>query len=303
MKHVKMIYRGKADRFDKVLSQVTGLRPDEIELLVAMGGAYLGKYRCKDPAHIVHSGREVSAWYQLPLTMEPVPFLKEWVVADADGLLIAAKPSGIPTQGRRDADYMAFYELLKQNLSGYIGLHHRLDQDTSGLMLFTRDRALNAGVAALFRDRKVHKAYLALAYGSRAGSDEEVVDAPIGAERTAGGTRYAVMSSGKKAVTRIKRIYSHDHLHLVEAQPLTGRTHQIRVHLAHLGLPLLGDRFYNGPAHDRFYLHCYRLQWPEGKLLPAGDRRLGVPRETWFNGLPTELQAAYDEWWRQTCSS
>lgn len=285
VKQIKKVHRGKAIRFDALMRDLTGLSADEVTLMIAMGGAYVGKQRCKDPEHMVRNGNEVSAYYRLPLVMDPPPFDPDWVLDDGPHLLVAAKPSGLPTQGRRDADFMAFYELLKGHLDGYIGLHHRLDQDTSGLMLFTRSREANSDAARLFAEGLIQKTYLAVVQGEWTLDDETLIDAPIGAVRQARGTRHQVLPGGKPARTQIKRLASREDQHLIAAMPLTGRTHQIRVHLAAQGLPLRGDRFYGGVGDGGFLLHCAQLRWPKTGILAAGHQRLNPP-ESWRTRTP-----------------
>jgi len=290
MKQVRTIHRGNRVPFAQVIRRLTGLNADEVATLIAMGGAYLGKPRCKDPDRLVRDGDEVAAWYRLPIEMTPVAFDPAWLVHRDDDILIANKPAGMPTQGRRDADYLAFYVLLAEHLPGYLGLHHRLDQGTSGLMLFTRHRARNTAVASLFRDRLIEKRYLGIAAGDWRGADEQTIDASIAAERGPNGTRQRVRTSGQQAITDLRRLASDGDLHLFEARPRTGRTHQIRVHMAHLGLPLLGDTFYGGRPHARFFLHSHILAWPDHLGLKAGSYAAPVPGD-W----PETLRPPHEE--------
>ena len=286
-------------KFSALIEELTGLDGSQAALIVTMGGAYVGKHRCKDGTRHIRSGEVVSAWYRLPLEMVPVAFQPQWVLVDDNRLLVAAKPAGLPTQGRRDADYLAFYELLRQNLNGYLGLHHRLDQDTSGLMLFTRDRSFNCDVARAFSERLVEKTYLAVCRGSWPFADGSVIlRDPIGPRRTPGGTHQEVNPNGKAATTELHRLHSWDDRVLVQARPHTGRTHQIRVHLAHHGLPLAGDQLYGGGAGG-FLLHCHHLAWPVVGALPKGHYRLSVP-EAWL-ALGDSFRDFYRHWWGTTC--
>lgn len=283
---VHSLHRGAAVPFEEALAKLTGLSGEEVRLMIAMGGAYLGKQRWKEPRTQVRKGTKISAYFRLPLRMEPVAFEPRWVMVDDGQLLVANKPNGLPTQGRRDADYMAFYELLKQHVRGYLGLHHRLDQGTSGLMVFTRNPSLNKNLSALFQERLVTKTYLAIAFGHWQGPDlERIVDAPIAPQRQRQGTRQVIAAHGKPAQTKLRLLNQHDDYCLVEARPLTGRTHQIRVHLAHVGLPLLGDSFYGGPGDSGFFLHCAGLAWPGRGRLAKGDYHAPVP-EAWHRLSP-----------------
>ena len=301
MEHVQEIHRGKAKTMATLLYQMTGLEHEQVALLMKMGGAYIGKKRCKDPDHMVQPGNMVTAWWQLPLTMTPVPFEEDWILHSDTALLIAAKPAGLPTQGRRDADYMAFYELLREKLGSYLALHHRLDQDTSGLMLFCREPKLNSDIAKVFNERRVEKGYLAYCQGSWPVEEQEMtVSAPIAPRKEASGTRQVVDPRGKDAETHLRLLASHGDKHLIICTPKTGRTHQIRVHLSHIGLPLPGDNLYGIKADDGFLLHCFSLAWPRCGFLRKGRWRLPIPA-TWGPRLPTELMEAYTHWWEEPC--
>ena len=298
MKQLKIVHRGKPKLFAVVLARLTRLDPEETDLLIQMGGAYLGKKRCKDPHAVVSEGDMVQAWFRLPLEMKPVDFQPSWVIEANDRFLVAAKPPGLPTQGRRDADYMAFYLLLEQNMGGYLGLHHRLDQDTSGLLLFSREKAINRDIAQIFSDGLVHKEYIAVCSGKWPfPADEAEIDLPLGPKIGSRGTIQQVTKKGKRALSVVKRLAEFDGLTLVQAIPKTGRTHQIRAHLAYHELPLWGDGWYGGPRTDfRFLLHCSRLAWPETGRLIKADYRLAVPQlwrqapQALLDALPEDLR-------------
>lgn len=296
MMHFQMTHRGEPMLLAELIQRRTGLSRPDAEMIVAMGGAYTGKYRCKDPNRLIRWGEPISAWYRLPISMEPLSFDPAWIIEDDGRRLVAAKPRGLPTQGRRDADYMAFYEVLKRALGGYLGLHQRLDQDTSGLMLFARDRSLNKDMTRAFQEHRLEKRYLAVAAGQWPFlADSAVIDRPLGPVRDARGTRQAVLRAGKPARSEVTRLWQGDGFLVLDVKPLTGRTHQIRVHLSSHGLPLLGDRLYGGPETPGFLLHAYRLCWPRIGALAAGDYHLDPP-SYWFESLPPAFTAFYQSW-------
>jgi 23S rRNA pseudouridine1911/1915/1917 synthase len=149
------------------------------------------------------------------------------------------------------------------------GIVHRLDKDTSGLLAAAKNEAAQAALARQLKDRQVHKVYLVLVQG-RLERPEGVIDGPIG-RHPRRRQRMAVVEGGRQALTRYRvREYLRDAYSLVEAEPLTGRTHQIRVHFASIGHPVVGDRLY-GKASElvgRQFLHAWHL----GFRLPKGGR-------------------------------
>ena len=183
-------------------------------------------------------------------------------------LLVVDKPAGMPTQPTLDARRASIFSTLKEYLqqrdggTPYLGLHHRLDRDTSGVLLFTKDRKANAGTAALFAGKTMRKTYQALAVAGAACPDSWEVKNYLGVIGRVGkaGKYGAVRSGGDPAQTSFRVLERLPGALLIEARPHTGRTHQIRVHLAEDGHPILGDAFYGGPMQ-----------------LPAGPGRGVVP--------------------------
>jgi 23S rRNA (cytosine1962-C5)-methyltransferase len=200
---------------------------------------------------------------------------------DAD-LVVIDKPIGVPTHAAEPSDpYPAdAVRIVQAQLAAeaaspevpYLGMHQRLDADTSGVLLFSARREANPALAAAFEGRDVRKVYLALVHGAPR-QKTGVIDAPI--VRLRGGShgaaaRYGVAPSNDRqaqaAVTRYRVIgASPDRRHsLLEVTPETGRSHQIRVHLAHIGIPVVGDSLYGPPAAPapRLCLHAYQLTIP-----------------------------------------
>ncbi|MFZ2948059.1 MAG: RNA pseudouridine synthase, partial [Desulfuromonadaceae bacterium] len=140
---------------------------------------------------------------------------------------------------------------------------HRLDRGTSGAMLFPKNRQGAGRLSKLFQDGLVDKLYLALVLG-RPEQERWTVDAPIGKVASA---RYGVVEGGKEAVTEFRTVASSGEISLVEARPLTGRTHQIRVHLASAGLPIIGDATYGGLPAGRMMLHCSAMTFQTAKAV------------------------------------
>jgi 23S rRNA pseudouridine1911/1915/1917 synthase len=141
------------------------------------------------------------------------------------------------------------------------GIVHRLDKDTSGLIVAAKDEKAHAGLTRQLSERRMHKTYLALVEG-RLEPPEALIDAPIGRDPNHR-QRMAILPAGRgrDAQTRYKVLEYLDGYTYLEASPITGRTHQIRVHLASLGHPIVGDVVYGKPSPlvGRQFLHAWRL--------------------------------------------
>jgi 23S rRNA pseudouridine1911/1915/1917 synthase len=232
---------------------------------------------------------------------------------DAD-LLVIDKPAGLvvhPAPGHRSGTLVNALLHHVQDLSGIggvlrPGIVHRLDRDTSGLMIVAKNDAAHRSLSAALKRREVSRIYVTAAWGHLP-QDTLDIDAPIGRARN-DRKRMAVLPDGRRARTRIRRIARWRAADLVQAELETGRTHQIRVHLAHIGHPVVGDVTY-GPGAERGMSGPDR-QWA-GELarrvprqfLHAARLRFLHPRtgaELRFDArLPADLEAAA-EWAQST---
>ncbi|MFA5265182.1 MAG: RluA family pseudouridine synthase [Opitutaceae bacterium] len=187
---------------------------------------------------------------------QPVVWGPSRILYEDNWLIVVDKPAGLPTQPTLDAARPSAFSELKaflearEGASPYLGLHHRLDRDTSGVLLLTKDPKANAGVGALFAEKTAQKTYQALAVLGAGCPDEWEVKNYLGiVGRVGKASKFgAVRSGGDPAQTTFRVLERFDGAALIEAQPRTGRTHQIRVHLAGCGNPILGDEFYGGPV-------------------------------------------------------
>jgi RluA family pseudouridine synthase len=196
-------------------------------------------------------------------------FEDEWLIA-------VDKPVGLPTQPTLDASRPSVLSVLKgymQKRDGrepYLGLHHRLDRDTSGVVLFTKNPKANAGVGALFAEKMAQKTYQALAVlGMGCPAMWEIKNYLGIVGRVGKASKFgAVRSGGDPAHTTFRELERFHDVALIEAMPHTGRTHQIRVHLTECGHPILGDEFYGGPSSVRLTSGA-RLMFPRVMLHAA----------------------------------
>lgn len=188
-----------------------------------------------------------------------------------DGLvLIIDKPAGLPVHAgpKGGQNLEALFSGLRFGMPRDPALAHRLDKDTSGCLVLGRHRKALARLGKLFSSGRVGKTYWAVARGAPAG-DAGRIEAPLAKRNPDRGWWMAVDPAGLPSVTEWRVLERGAGLSLIEFTPLTGRTHQIRAHAAHIGLPLLGDAIYGAePAGGaRLHLHARAVSVPmrEGK--------------------------------------
>jgi 23S rRNA pseudouridine955/2504/2580 synthase len=190
------------------------------------------------------------------------------VIFEDDGLIILNKPAGLAVHGGSGVPF-GVIEALRQALGkSYLELVHRIDRDTSGLLMISKKRSTLKRLQDDLRDGRIRKTYTALVKGNVL-LDKQKVDAPLlRHELPNGERRVRVSTDGKPSQTEFVVKARLGTATLVEASPLTGRTHQIRVHGLSIGHPLVGDdkygheRIYGGPQPRRLCLHATRLQIP-----------------------------------------
>jgi 23S rRNA pseudouridine1911/1915/1917 synthase len=152
------------------------------------------------------------------------------------------------------------------------GIVHRLDKETSGVILIARNDRAHRMLAEQFAAREIRKVYLALVHGVMAA--EGKIDKPIARDPVRRTRMTAKLATGRAAHTRWRRIEQFDKLTYLEVEIGTGRTHQIRVHLASIGHPIVGDTLYGAPRAElgRFFLHAHRIEF----ISPSTDERVQV---------------------------
>lgn len=222
------------------------------------------------------------------------------ILWDRDGLIIVNKPAGIAVHGGSGVS-VGLIEALRESLSApHLELVHRLDRDTSGCVMIARKRSMLKFLQDALRHKGIiQKHYLAIAHG-RWPKHLAVVDVPLKRCEYPNGERIVrVQSDGKPSVTEFRVLASVDSLSVLAAKPLTGRTHQIRVHALHAGHALVADSKYapdelnramKQKGFKRLGLHAYRLEFtlPDGQLC---DVRAPLPADLSFPlaGLGVDL--------------
>ncbi len=188
--------------------------------------------------------------------------LREGILYDQNGLLIVNKPAGLAVHGGSGIN-LGLIEALRQlpEYSGFMELIHRLDRETSGCIMIARKRSTLRWFQTMLRERKgITKTYIALVQGEWPARSSEV-SVPLQRYELPDGSRMVkVHPLGKEALTRFRVIERFGVATLVEAQPVTGRTHQIRVHAGHTGCPLVGDVKYGETACNSDLVSAYNFK-------------------------------------------
>ncbi|OIO10628.1 MAG: RNA pseudouridine synthase [Gallionellaceae bacterium CG1_02_60_325] len=183
------------------------------------------------------------------------------LVFQDESLLIANKPAGLLAVPGRGADKQDCLSARIREIFPDALIVHRLDMATSGLILFARGAAMQREMSRLFREREVAKRYLAVVQGTPEAESGEI-DLPIGADWSLRPLRQIDRLTGKHALTRYRVTDSDATQSRLVLEPVTGRTHQLRLHLAEIGHPILGDALYgDARSAPRLLLHCCALEF------------------------------------------
>lgn len=204
------------------------------------------------------------------------------ILYEDDDVIVVNKPSGLLTHAKGGlSDEPTVAEIIRPKTSFATdtdrpGIVHRLDRDTSGLLIIAKNSESAAHLQRQFAERTAKKTYIAITDG-KPKLNAAKIDLPIGRNPSAPST-FRIDPNGKPAQTTYHVLAENNIQSLVELKPTTGRTHQLRVHLAHLNAPILGDRVYGKSSDCRMMLHAQKLEI----TLPSGERKVfeaAVPDE------------------------
>ncbi|MBI4850676.1 MAG: RluA family pseudouridine synthase [Acidobacteria bacterium] len=254
----------------------------KIRKLIVAGAVYLNRNRVRIASKTLIANAQVEVYIDLAKLKEADSSTKdksftmsaERILFEDEFLIAVNKPSGLPTQATIDEARNNLYESLKQFLAKrdkinepYLGIHQRLDRDTSGVILFTKDPLANKGLAQAFTEHQIYKTYQAIVSRPKENLplNNWIVKNHLGRIRANKGkqAKYtSVNQGGDFAHTEFSLLETHKNVLLIEARPKTGRTHQIRVHLSEEAMPIIGDSLYGGKTANhipRMMLHAYKL--------------------------------------------
>ncbi len=200
--------------------------------------------------------------------------IKQFLIYEDDNVIVLNKPSGLLSMAK--GEWTA-----EPTLEDYGLLVHRLDRDTSGVVILAKNEATRTMLRKQFQDRKAHKTYYAIVDGHPK-LTEAMINLPI-ARNLKHPTTFMVDPKGKSAETYYRVIKSNDKYSMLELKPVSGRTHQLRVHLKYIGCPIVGDKVYNESSKaPRLMLHAKELEI----TIPGENENI---RKTFSAELPQEF--------------
>jgi 23S rRNA pseudouridine1911/1915/1917 synthase len=277
---------GTTGRIDRFVADATGLSRSHVQKLISDGRLTVDGHAVRANA-IAPAGSEVRLDVPEPqvLDLAPAPDIALTIVYEDDDLLIVDKPAGLvvhPSAGHHHGDTLVNALLARAGGAEYGGIAgvarpgivHRLDRDTSGLLMVAKHDGAQHSLMAQLKARRIRKSYHALVAGNVSAAVGRI-EAPIGRDPKHR-TRMAVVPDGRPSITGYRVRERFAGWTLLELDLVTGRTHQIRVHLDAIGHPVAGDPVYGtgtsrrGPdGLDRLFLHAWRLE-----LAAPGDGHL-----------------------------
>ena len=288
------ICESPGERLDRFLAdRCADLSRSRIKRLIATGDVAVDGHE-QNAGFRLRPGQSVAITVPEPAPTHMLPQkIPLDVVYDDDDLLVVDKPAGMPVHpgvGHPDSTLVNAVLGLDPaigEVGGTMrpGLVHRLDMDTSGLIVIAKTDRAHSSITGQLRDRTVNKGYRALVVGALSPA-EAVIDAPIGRDPH-DRKKMAIVEGGRPSTTRYKTIANYRGFTYADVRPRTGRTHQIRVHFASIGHPVVGDALYGreDTRVGRQFLHAAYLEFDH----PASGERVHF-----HSPLPTELQSLID---------
>jgi 23S rRNA pseudouridine1911/1915/1917 synthase len=280
-------------RLDKYLTQVLPqFSRAYLQKLIGQGYVLVNGQMAKASQRLNKADRvtvELPTLPSRPLA-EPIPLA---IIYEDEDILVIDKPAGLTVHPAPGHHSHTLVNAILAHCPGLTtskelmrpGIVHRLDKDTSGLIVIAKNDFAREYLAAQFKSRTVTKGYLVLIKG-RLSPEQGIIEAPIGRDPNSR-RKMAIVEAGKEAITQYQIWKYVDNYTLVEVTPITGRTHQIRVHLSAIGYPVVGDPVYGIKSAylDRQFIHAYRL----GFRLPSTKKY-----QEFTSPLPVDLEQALE---------
>ena len=256
-------------RLDHYLSDKKNMTRSSVQSIIKSGLVLVNEKKIIKPSFSIKNGNTIKI---INSVKSESKFSKLNIIYEDDFIFILEKPAGlivhhgIKNQGGTLSDYIKilFPEIINVGDAGRNGIVHRLDKDTSGLIVVAKKNSSYIKMIELFKKRKVEKNYLALIHGHLNKKTGTII-APIG-RNPKNRTKQTLISSGKQSITSYKLIKEYEKETLVLVSLKTGRMHQIRVHFSSIGHPIVGDKKYGKKNMEnnllkRHFLHANKLKF------------------------------------------
>ena len=284
-------------RLDRAVATVAdAISRAQAKAAILAGGVEVSGTKVTNPRHLVHAGEKVSASLEETTStgaVKPNPLELE-IVRESPEYLVIDKPPGMvvhPAPGHLEDTLANAVAAHCENAAKLprAGVVHRLDKDTSGLLVVARNKEARLSLINQFKDNVAKRTYLALVNGSppRTGT----IVRPIGRSRS-NRLKMAVVETGRRANTRYETVASTGDYALVRCYLGSGRTHQIRVHFEHAGHPVAGDRLYR--SHSRSVGNLFARQMLHAQRLVFNDPATGMPQK-FTSPLPDDFAKALED--------
>lgn len=255
----------EGQRLDSAIAGLSGLSRSRVAALIEAGHVRANSQQVRKPSQKAIGGESISVDLPPAQAVQALPQdIPLEILYEDEDLAVINKPRGMvvhPAPGNPDGTLVNALLYHLRDLSGLggelrPGIVHRLDKDTTGVMVVAKNDYAHQGLSEQFARRTMQKEYLALLRGNLR-QDAGSVEAPIG-RHPGDRKKMAVRPQGREALTKYRVLRRYRGACLVACQLLTGRTHQIRVHMAHLGHPVLEDPLYGGKGSGQL-LHAWRI--------------------------------------------
>lgn len=292
---MKIIVDKSDIRLDKYLSENTEYSRELISKMIKNGFITLND-EIKKGGYKVRIGDEIEIDDSFKIDTDILPEKMDLdIVYEDDDIILINKPSGLvvhPGNGNYEHTLVNGLMAYTKNLSdvnglGRVGIVHRIDKDTSGLMLVAKSNKAHEVLAQEFKNHTIKRTYIALLEG-RVPYDNATVDAPIKRD-SKNFNKMGVFEGGKNAITHLNVIKRYNKYTLVKLNLETGRTHQIRVHMAYIGFPIYNDPVYNKKDATSFgqFLHSAKIEFNHPISKKALSFEVPLPKE--FNDFLEQL--------------
>jgi len=272
-------YKDIGKRLDLfICERIPKLSRSRVQKLISQGNVFVNGEK-KQKSYALKRGNNIELIIPPLVKLETRPEdIKVDIIYEDKDLIVLSKPAGMvvhPSPGhsaKTIVNALLFHTKFLSKIGGALrpGIVHRLDKQTSGLMIVAKNDDTHKNLSEQFKKRSIKKTYLALVKG-RIKEDEGKINAPIGRSRK-NRKRMSVIPTGKEAITEFKVLKRFKNFTLIEVKPITGRTHQIRIHLSYIGNPVFGDILYGGKREiekelrlNRQFLHALKLEFKHPK--------------------------------------